>query len=199
MSDTAYLNFCDIPSSTYEVVYADPPWFYYGSKYKDAAAGKHYNLMSDDDLASLPVLSKCSKKSVLFMWATGPRLNAALQLMQRWGFNYRGVAFVWVKTTMAGKVIHGQGVRPTVVKPTTEFVIVGSTAKTGRPIRLLDESIGQVVMAPRGKHSQKPEEVRRRIERLYGNVSKIELFARGSLIRGWDMFGDEISDGVVTP
>ena len=30
-----------LPAGPYDVVYADPPWYYYGSSVKDAAAAKH--------------------------------------------------------------------------------------------------------------------------------------------------------------
>ena len=44
-----------LPAGSFEIVYADPPWHYYGSAIKDAAAAKHYPLMSQGDLARLPV------------------------------------------------------------------------------------------------------------------------------------------------
>jgi N6-adenosine-specific RNA methylase IME4 len=191
---TIFTDFNDIPEDAYDVVYADPPWYYYGESDKYGAAGKHYGLMSDADLAAMPVRAKCRNRAVLLMWATCPRLDAAMKLMEQWGFVYRGVAFVWVKTTVSGKVIHGQGVRPTVVKPTTELVLVGSTQKLGRPLPVFDEGVGQVVLAPRGAHSQKPVEVRARIESLFGpGVRRLEMFARGSTINGWDRFGNELT------
>lgn len=49
--------------------------------------------------------------------------------------------------------------------------------------------IQQVVEAPRGKHSAKPEEVRRRIELMYPDARKIELFARPPHPTGWDVWG----------
>jgi N6-adenosine-specific RNA methylase IME4 len=196
---TLYTDFSHVPGNTYDVLYADPPWHYYGESDKYGAAGKHYGLMSDADLAAMPVRAKCRDRAVLFMWATCPRLDAAVRLLGEWGFFYRGVAFVWVKTTRTGKVIHGQGVRPTVTKPTTELVLVGSTVRLGRPLPLLDESVGQVVMAPRSRHSEKPLEVRRRIERLFGpDALRLELFARGNTVEGWDRFGNELSEGSLT-
>ena len=100
-----------------------------------------------------------------------------------------------MKTTRAGKVIQGQGVRPTVVKPTTELVLVGSTNRNGRPLPVFDEGVGQVILAPRGRHSEKPLECRRRIESIFGpNVRRLEMFARGGEVEGWDRFGNEISD-----
>ena len=34
----------------YDIVYLDPPWKYFGSKTKDCAAGKHYVMLSDDEI-----------------------------------------------------------------------------------------------------------------------------------------------------
>jgi N6-adenosine-specific RNA methylase IME4 len=178
------------PRRTYDIVYADPPWYYYGSRIKDAAAGKHYPLMDQEALARLPVRSIMSKRAALFLWATGPRLNFALELIGRWGLYYRGVAYVWVKVNRHGEVIHGQGVTPTFTKPTTEFVLAATTTAAGRPFPLHDLAQGQVVMQPRTEHSRKPAIFRRLITELCGDRSRIELFARESST-GWDAWGPE--------
>jgi len=178
------------PKGRYSVIYSDPCWSYYGDPDKDQAAGKHYNMMDYSELRALPVRSLAAKSAALLLWATGPKLDEAVDLIRDWGFHYRGVAYVWVKTTNAGQVIHGQGVRPSFVKPTTEFVLVGSTHKTGRTLPLQTESQGQVVFAPRGAHSQKPEDFRHRIEELFGDVPRLEMFAR-TCAPGWDVWGNE--------
>lgn len=178
------------PAKTYDIVYADPPWFHYGSQVKDAAAAKHYPLMSQDELAALPVRSIMNKRAALFLWATGPRLDFAIDLIVRWGLHYRGVAYVWVKTNKQGRIIRGQGVPPTFTKPTTEFVLAATTMPTGRPFPLLDLAQGQVVLATRAEHSRKPAVFRDLITRLCGTRSRIELFARESCA-GWDAWGPE--------
>ncbi len=185
----------------FQVVYVDPPWPHYGSPQRDQAAGKHYTLMTMDEIKALPVRSLLAKPSVCFMWTTGTHLLTAADLFSCWGLHYRNVGFVWVKTTKAGKVIGGQGARPSIVKQMCEYVLVGSTVERGRPLPLLDESIGQVVEEPENdpvyaprpgnKHSAKPPEVRRRIDLLFGpNVRKIELFAREQA-PGWTGWGDQ--------
>jgi N6-adenosine-specific RNA methylase IME4 len=178
------------PNRTFDIVYADPPWFYYGSQIKDAAAAKHYPLMTQDDLAGLPVRSIMAKRAALFMWATGPRLNFAIELINSWGLHYRGVAYVWVKTNRQGAIIKGQGVPPTFTKPTTEFVLAATTMPTGRAFPLLDLGQGQVVLESRAEHSRKPAVFRRLIEELCGTRPRIELFARESS-PGWDVWGPE--------
>ena len=179
-----------LPAGPYDIVYADPPWFYYGSQIKDAAAAKHYPLMSQEELAALPVRRIMAKRAALFLWATCPRLDFAIDLIAKWGLHYRGVAYVWVKTNGRGKIIAGQGVPPTFTKPTTELLLAATTTSTGRPFPLLDLKQGQVVLHGRAQHSRKPAIFRRLIEELCGNRPRIELFARET-DRGWDSWGVE--------
>lgn len=182
----------NLPSGRqYDVILIDPPWSYHGQQNKWGAAAKFYETMSDDDLARMPIHTLAKKTTVLFCWATGPRLDTAVDLIRRWGFAYRGVAFVWVKATKDGRPIGARGVRPSIVKPTTEFVIAGSMTPKGRPMPLADESVAQVVLAPIAEHSRKPEAVCERIERLYPSASRIELFARRER-DGWDVWGNEV-------
>jgi N6-adenosine-specific RNA methylase IME4 len=179
------------PDQRYQVILADPPWLYYGDPNKDQAAGKHYDLMSTANICGLPVRSITASSAALFLWATGPRLPEALEVMRAWGFHYRGIAYIWAKSRRDGGLIHGQGVRPTFTKPTSELVLVGSTCRRGRPLKLMTEGQGQIVLAPRGAHSEKPAIFRERIVDLLGDVSRIELFAR-QRVDGWDAWGNEV-------
>ena len=181
----------DPPRRDYRVVYADPPWSYYGDPNKDQAAGKHYALMSTEAICALPVASVVRTPAVLMLWATSPQLDQAMRVMDAWGFHYRGVAYVWVKTRKDGGIINGQGIRPSFTKSTTELVLVGSTQAKGRPLPVLDEGQGQVVLAPRGEHSEKPSVVRARIRALFPPVPRLEMFAR-QRISGWDAWGDGV-------
>ena len=179
----------------YDLIYCDPPWSYFGDPNKNAAAGKHYNLMSQEELGNLDVKSLLNKKGMVLMWATCPRLHFAIQLIEKWGLHYRGVAFVWVKTRKDGTIINGQGVPPTFTKPTTEMLLLATTKKTGRPIPLRRFNTPQVVLCPRGKHSEKPEVFRQEIEStLDPNIDKLEIFGR-KLIQGWDVIGDGVIVG----
>lgn len=176
---------------TYDIVYADPPWPYYGDPNKMAAAGKHYNLMSMDEIAAVDVRRLMNSKAALFLWATGPRLPDAIEAIRRWGLHYRGIAWVWVKTRKDGKIINGQGVPPTFTKPTTELLLAATTNKTGRPFPILTSAMPQVVLEPRLRHSEKPHVFYSLIEELCGDRTRIELWARNRR-EGWDAWGDEI-------
>lgn len=179
-----------LPNKRYDIVYVDPPWYYYGSPVKDAAAAKHYPLMSLEELAAIDLRAILSKRAAVFMWATCPRLNFAIDLINAWGLHYRGVAYVWVKVNRRGEPIAGQGVPPTFTKPTSELLLVATTNATGRPFPILDLAQAQVVLEPRGAHSEKPAVFRTFIERLCGKRPRIELFAR-TRVAGWDAWGAE--------
>lgn len=186
----AHLAIPPLPRKRYDIVYVDPPWYYYGSPIKDAAAGKHYPLMSLEELAAIDVRQMLSPRAAVFIWATCPRLNFAFKLIESWKLHYRGVAYVWVKVNREGKIISGQGIPPTFTKPTSELLLVATTNATGRPFPILDLAQPQVVLHPRGAHSEKPAIFRSLIESLCGRRSRIELFAR-SRVEGWDAWGAE--------
>ena len=56
----------------------------------------------------------------------------------------------------------------------------------------MDNTVHQVVLSRIERHSKKPEEVRRRIEQLIGDVPRVELFAR-QRAPGWDVWGDHVA------
>lgn len=179
--------------SDYRIVLADPPWPHYGDPNKNAAAGKHYSLMSLDEIKGLPIRSIMADKAALFLWATGPRLHFAIEAISAWNLHYRGVAYVWVKTRKDGGIIAGQGVPPTFTKPTTEFVLAATTRPRGRPFDLRSLNQQQVVLEPRGRHSAKPPIFRRLITELCSSTHRVELFAR-TRVSGWDAWGAELDE-----
>ena len=65
-------------------------------------------------IADLPVRDLLADRAVVFVWTTSAKLPDALELLSAWKLTYRGIAFVWVKTTLAGVPIGAQGVRPSI-------------------------------------------------------------------------------------
>lgn len=55
--------------------------------------------------------------------------------------------------------------------------------------------VHQVIMSHIEAHSKKPEEARRRIEQLMGDVPRIELFARQKS-PGWSVWGNELESDI---
>ena len=52
-------------------------------------------------------------------------------------------------------------------------------------------NIRQLIRSPRRKHSQKPDEVREAIKKMFPTHKRIELFARHKT-NGWDIWGLDV-------
>jgi N6-adenosine-specific RNA methylase IME4 len=180
----------------YSLIYADPCWRFKnwsmnelvtrGEKWARRNGRSPYPVMSTDDIAALPVGEISNKNSLCLMWATYPKLEDALHVMKSWGFSYVTTAFTWVKLNPSGRGFHfGLGYH---TRGNPEIVILG---KKGRGIPRKSKRIANLVIHPRGKHSAKPPVMYDKILRLYGDVSRIELFARNTR-RGWDCWGNEV-------
>ena len=93
------------PDKKYSIIYADPPWSYSDSGCAGAAAAQ-YSTMKIDELKKLPVNPAgggiAADDCVLFMWATYPKMQEALDLIEAWGFTYKSIAFQWVKQNRSG-------------------------------------------------------------------------------------------------
>jgi N6-adenosine-specific RNA methylase IME4 len=183
----------------YKIIYADPPWeFKTWSEKGRCRTENHYHTMPLDKLMDLPVPDLCDGDCVLLMWATFPCLGAALDLGKHWGFEFKTVAFVWVKLFRNnGKVFFGLG---HYTRANAEIVLLFTK---GKPLKRQSKKIGQVVITRVGAHSQKPAEVRERIVRLFGDLPRLELFARSRKgffpdheYEGWDVFGKEVNGSI---
>jgi N6-adenosine-specific RNA methylase IME4 len=174
------------PNKKYQIIYADPPWSYQDKKCSGAALN-HYETMKLKDICDLPIKDIADKNCILFMWATYPLLKEALKVIEAWGFQYKSIAFQWVKLNQKnGKPFFGLG-RWT--RGNTEPCLI---AVKGKPKRI-DNSVSQLIFSPIRKHSEKPPEARDKIVKLVGDLPRIELFARQKN-HGWDCWGNEVPE-----
>lgn len=177
----------------FDVAVIDIPWPYFGSGSKMGAAAKEYALMQTRQIYTLPVVQLLNPKACVFVWATSPKFHLAVKAIEEWGLHYRGVAYNWIKTNKAGKIINGQGVRPTYTKPTTEYLLLATTKPTGRMLQISNEGQAQNILHPRGAHSQKPEIFQEMIKGQFGDgYNYLEMFARREL-PGWTCIGNAIT------
>lgn len=171
----------------YSVIYADPPWRYNSGH---GLVERHYPTMVLEDIMALPVGELADKDCALFLWATLPMLKEALQVIKAWGFQYKTTAFVWIKLNRQGDgIFWGMGYW---TRANAEICLL---ATKGHPKRQA-KNIHQVIISHVEEHSKKPEEARRRIEALMGDVPRIELFARRTS-PGWDVWGNEVVSDIV--
>lgn len=172
----------------YSVIYADPPWRYkvYSKKGLGRSAESHYPTMDIEDICALPVESLADRNCALFLWVTLPCLKEGLRALEQWGFTYKTVAFVWIKQNKkADSLFWGMGYW---TRSNAELCIL---ATKGNPKRL-SASVHQVIMSHIERHSKKPDETRKRIVDLMGDLPRIELFARNTT-PGWDVWGNEVN------
>jgi N6-adenosine-specific RNA methylase IME4/ParB-like chromosome segregation protein Spo0J len=166
----------------FPLLYADPPWQYEHLVSGSSEIENHYPTMELDAICKLPVPDVCLDDCMLFLWATSPKLEEALQVLRAWGFTYR-TCLVWVKDKI------GMGYY---ARQRHELLLIGARGEPLVPSP--DCRLDSVIEAPRGEHSAKPEVVRERIERMYPALFGyyLELFQRSSR-EGWVGWGYEAS------
>jgi N6-adenosine-specific RNA methylase IME4 len=170
----------------YDLILADPPWTYNDKKRNRGGAARHYPTMSDEELLGFgQVLEPYVKgKTILCMWATWPRMPLAFELINNWGFQYKTLLFEWVKTNKNGSTYMGMG---SYTRANCEPLLLAFRSQEG--IFPSVRNISNVLVAGRQAHSQKPDLAYQRIEELWPNISRLELFAR-SKRDGWDALGE---------
>lgn len=172
----------------YSIIYADPPWQYkvWSNKGHGRTAESHYPTMTKTDIQNLPIPSLCENNSVLFLWVTYPCLEEGLELIRAWGFTYKTVAFTWVKQNKkSDSFFMGMGYY---TRANAEYCLL---ATKGKILERKSRAVHSVVCTHIERHSKKPNEVRDRIVQLFGDIPRIELFARQT-VDGWDCWGNEV-------
>jgi N6-adenosine-specific RNA methylase IME4 len=174
----------------YGAIYADPPWSFrnWSTKGTGRNAISHYDCLDFRTLIGLPIADLAADDCALFVWATDPLLPRAIELIKAWGFEYKTVAFYWVKLNSAAK------------RDTDYFTGLGYwtranpeqclLATRGKPPRQAKD-VKRLVVEKRREHSRKPDCVRERVERLVAGPY-LELFARETK-PGWDCWGDQVA------
>lgn len=183
----------------YQIIYADPPWRFKNWSVKELAvrgekwARKNgrspYNVMDNQDIYKLPIKELSDKNCILFLWATYPKLQEAIETIKEWGFTYKTVAFTWVKQNKVADGWHfGLGYW---TRGNPEICLL---ATKGKPKRI-DCNVANLTIGHLQEHSKKPDIIRDKIIQLVGDLPRIELFARQKT-EGWDVWGNEVESDI---
>ena len=168
------------PDRPYDIIYADPPWQYDArSEGAGRQVGNHYEMMDLDAIKAMDVRAISKPAACLFLWATVPKLEWALETMKAWGFQYVS-HWIWDKqVTGLGHWNRGRH----------ELLLIGRKGSFKSPANdsFLPHSI---ISERRGEHSAKPLKIAELITRLFPNTDRIELFARDAK-EGFDAWGNE--------
>jgi N6-adenosine-specific RNA methylase IME4 len=197
----------------YTLIYADPPWKYnsranHKTRFRGGAEG-HYPVMPLEEIAALPIERLGGKNSALLMWCTFPFLEDQIKLFEHWGYRYRTQMITWTKLNPKGYdlpkddpnykhgkpyILYSDGLFHSVffgtgyyAKANPEVCLLGMRGQ----VPTVSDAYSSVVLAPISEHSRKPDEAYSIIEGVFGDVRRIELFARRSA-PGWEVLGNGI-------
>ena len=186
----------------YNIIYADPPWSYTrtigNGTIRQRDGESHYATMSVDSLRQIGYhVNRISRKnSALLLWATLPNLPAAIQIMESWGFKYKTCWCTWVKSNKAGdKPFFGVGYY---TRWNAELCLLGVKGRIASFKNLVEDEVrdgnpnamSSICIEPPRQHSRKPSIVRDNIVTFFGDVPRIELFAREQS-PGWCVLGNQ--------
>jgi len=183
-----------LPDDKYKTIYADPPWPEHGGGKIKRGADRHYNLMSVKEIKSMPVIKIAEENSHLYLWVTNNYIENGLEVMKAWGFTYK-TKITWVKGERLenGLIkLENPGLGQ-YYRGLDEVCLFG--ARGFMPYKVITGRRQQgttVLIAPRGKHSEKPKEMYEQIEKV-SYPEYIELFAR-NIREGWTSWGNEVSE-----
>jgi N6-adenosine-specific RNA methylase IME4 len=151
----------------------DPPWKIDGGQLP-------YLPIEMDDLRNLPITELAAERCHLHLWTLPNSFHrVAYDIIEHWGFRVVS-EFVWVKPSFG----RGQYWRMS-----HEILLTGVRSEFDH---FDDHWLRSWVEAPRGRHSQKPDEIREMIERASPGP-RLEIFAR-KLSTGWFAWGHEITE-----
>ena len=161
----------------YDVIVLDPPWAMQKIE-RDVRPNQSefdYPTMSEDELAELaiPAADNCH----VWVWTTHKFLPMALRLIDAWGMKYV-CAFTWHKPG---------GFQPIgLPQYNCEFALY---ARKGTPEFIDTKAFPVCFNAPRGAHSEKPQEFYDVVRRVTAG-RKLDMFNRRA-IEGFDVWGNQ--------
>ena len=165
-----------LPKGVFDLILADPPWRYEFAESNTREVENHYPTMTLDDICAID--PPAADDSVLYLWATSPKLTEALQVIEAWGFEYK-TSMVWVKDKI------GMGYH---ARARHELILIATRGTPGVPEPA--NRPDSVIEAPRTEHSAKPDRLQELIETAYPDRSYLEMFARRPR-DGWAVWGNE--------
>ena len=169
-------------------ILADPPWRFSNRTGRVAPEYRRlhrYQSLSFEEIVRLPVSELALEEGHLYLWVPNALLREGLEVMARWGFEYK-TNLVWHKVRKDGGP-DGRGVG-FYFRNVTELVLFGvrgtiRTSKAGR-------TQVNIMRTQKREHSRKPDELYDIIESCSPGPY-LELFARHGR-DGWIQWGNQL-------
>jgi len=188
-------NYEHLRPNYYQVLYIDFPWLYPDRPNKDTRFGKgmhRYRGLDPDECRAFGAFTKylAAPDAALFMWHVAPKYaEYPIHEVMDWsGFRYINKAFTWIKVSKTGNPRYLPG-QYTGSNSEDCFLGLRGSFSTGD---VVNRGVNQVVIEQLRQHSKKPDAVRDRIVKLFGEVPRIELFATEQA-EGFDAWGEHLN------
>ena len=170
-------------------ILADPPWRFSNRTGRVAPEYRRlhrYQSLPFEEIVRLPVSELSSEEGHLYLWVPNALLREGLEVMKRWGFEYK-TNLVWHKVRKDGGP-DGRGVG-FYFRNVTELVLFGvrGAIRTSKPGR----TQVNIMRTQKREHSRKPDELYDIIESCSPGPY-LELFARHGR-EGWVQWGNELA------
>ena len=170
-------------------ILADPPWRFSNRTGRVAPEYRRlhrYQSLPFEEIVRLPVSELSSEEGHLYLWVPNAMLREGLEVMKRWGFEYK-TNLVWHKVRKDGGP-DGRGVG-FYLRNVTELVLFGvrGAIRTSKPGR----TQVNIMRTQKREHSRKPDELYDIIESCSPGPY-LELFARHGR-EGWVQWGNELA------
>ena len=161
----------------YRTIVVDPPWRYYLRRNDVTHRGRcQYDDMSAEDIAAVAVGDWAEDDAHLYLWTTNNHMDESAAIMRAWGFEPKTI-LTWVKTQIG---VGGY------YRNSTEHVRFGVRGK----LPLLRKDLPTHFIAPRGRHSQKPDSFYDMVETASPGPW-LDIFARRHRMN-WSQAGNEV-------
>lgn len=162
------------PTGKFNVIVIDPPWKDEGGEYDPEFRRQTppYPTMTFEEIKALklPMEDDC----IVWVWGIDLYLKETLEIIQAWGLTKKST-LIWAKDRFGlGSTLRMQH----------EYAFL---CFKGRPV-FHGESASSILYAPRGKHSEKPEEFYKMVEATCPYPRKLDYFARKKR-DGWAVYG----------
>lgn len=172
----------------FATIYADPPWRFTNRTGKMAPEHKRlhrYPTMSFDEIAELPVARIAKPRAHLYLWVPNALIQEGLDVLRRWGFQYK-TNIIWYKVRKdGGPDRRGVGFY---FRNVTEVCLFGTRGDKVRT-REAGRTMPNIIVSQKTFHSRKPVEMYDIIESC-SHGPYIELFSRNHR-EGWTMWGNQ--------
>lgn len=147
--------------------------------------------MTTAEICALPISELAADNAVLFLWSCWPILPDSLKVIEAWGFEYKSLAWIWIKSNPTGfGFFTGMGYY---TRANSEPCLLATRGSLPKPV---DRGILSIIYSPVRQHSKKPDDQYRKIEALYPNRRYLELFARRKRPK-WSAWGNEVASDIV--